>query len=50
MKSLNPQKFKRLREEESMEMDSMMMNENEMSAEDTPVSEGFINRNSMEIM
>jgi len=50
MKSLNPQKFKRLREEESMEMDSMMMNENEMSAEDTPVSEGFINRNSMEMM
>jgi len=52
MKSLNPQKFKRLREEEEepMEMDSMMMNENEMSAEDTPVSEGFINRDSMEMM
>jgi len=51
MKSLNPQKFKRLREEEEpMEMDSMMMNENEMSAEDTPVSEGFINRDSMEKM
>tara|TARA_R110002020_G_scaffold225209_1_gene435334 strand:- start:7259 stop:7825 length:567 start_codon:yes stop_codon:yes gene_type:complete len=52
MQSLHPEKFKKMQESDGMDEDMMMAEEQEddMDMEGAPMSEGFINRNSMEMM
>ena len=49
MQSLNPQKFKRLREESMQDVEPMMDIEDEMNIEEVSMPEGFINRRDMEM-
>jgi len=49
MQSLNPQKFKRLREEGMQDVASMMDIKDEMNIEEVSMPEGFINRRDMEM-